>query len=73
MSYPCPKCGAPMQDYVSFLAPTYLTYVCPGCGGIFYDLVDAARLKEIQKEMVLNAVKKLKDKHIAKALEGKED
>lgn len=58
-----------MIPYVSFLAPTYKTYICNQCGGIFYDLVDSARLEEIKGSMIQNARKKLTDKDIIRALE----
>jgi len=56
-----------MVDYVSFLAPTYQTYICNACGGIFYDLVDSGRLEEIKGNMIQNAKKKLKDADIERA------
>lgn len=43
----CPKCKQRMYAYISFLAPTYQTYMCKKCGGIFYDLVDESKLEDV--------------------------
>jgi hypothetical protein len=56
-----------MSDYISFLLPVYQTFMCDGCGGIFYDLLDAAKLEEIKVNVVMNTAKAL-DNAIGKAM-----
>ena len=64
----CPKDGLPLTPYISFLAPTYETYICDSCGGIWYDLVDKEQLEQIRASIIQNAKARLKGTDIVKQL-----